>query len=243
MATKELELAYQRGKIVLEKKGSVTQVAEALVTEEVELPLTGRPFPELPHVREISTSLERKLNEAIDWYGTVNLTERRELTDAELLDLFTEDEILSTVTKQLDLRIKDLREIVRVHMDVRAEEQGRAVARPHVGVEATPREPKGHYLLASAQNAETVLIPGTDKAYSAEYKRGAVTIDADELLRLYETGKINREEYLAFTRETRVLDETKAGKFINDNPERGMEILKLISKAAAPSYSLYLRKA
>lgn len=243
MATKELELAYKRGNAVLAKKGSVTEVAEALVTEEPALPLTGRPFPELPRTRKLSTSLQRALEEAIDWYGTTNLTERRELTDSELYDLFAEDETLNTVAKQLDLRIKDLREIVRVHLDVRAEEQGRAVARPHVGVEATAREPKGHYLLASPQNAETVEIPGTDKVYSAEFKRGTVTIDADELLRLYDDGEITREEYLAFTRETRVLDENKAGDFINKNPERGMEILKKITRATDPSYSLYLRKA
>lgn len=243
MATKELELAYQRGKVVLEKKGSVTQVAEALVTEEPELPSTGRPFPDLPKSAALTDAMREELTDVAEFYGRVNLRERRELTDQELLNLYLEDDLLDGVSKRLAERVKALREMIRVHMDVRAEEQGRAVARPHVGVEATPRDPKGHYLLATPQNAETVAIPDTEKVYSAEFKRGAVTIDADELLRLYDTGEITRDEYLAFTRATRVLDENKAGEFISSNPERGLEILKKISRAASPSYSLYIRKA
>jgi hypothetical protein len=245
----ELELAVKRGKDVLKKTDSLNKVAEAMAAVDTPLSDESVEFPALPEPRELSSAVRQAMSMLPDCYGAVNPTDRRTLSEDELTDLYREHEYLREAGAAIASRAKDIREIVLTHMDVRAEVENRAVPRSVVRggktiVPATPRDKDGHYLLATPQNPEQVKVPGTGKAYSAEYRNGKVTVNADDmLLALHEADKISRSEYLAFTREVRVLDERGATDFINDSPERGLEILRDITSHVAPGMNLNVRKA
>lgn len=249
----ELELAVKRGKEVLKKTSNLDTVATAMVSGELTLPeINGalKDFPKLPLEREYTTELDEQVRQVRGVFGRVNPESRRTLSDRELTMVREEHRVLDFVSKALNDRVEDLKEYVRTSIDVSAEEQGIAVPKSKVDTEtgevivaATPRDAKGHYILAKEKNPFKVAINGTGEAYSQEFKKGKVSVDGEKLLDLYEAGEISREEYLAFTRETRVLDEGKAGEFIRKNSERGLEILKKITTQGPPSTQLYVRKA
>jgi hypothetical protein len=120
-------------------------------------------------------------------------------------------------------------------MDVTAEETGRTDAN-------TPRDLKGHYVVAAKGEPERLPIPGTNQAWSREFRSGSASVDGSRLLDMYEAGDISREDYLSFTREMRVFDEEKALKAINDDPKR-LEILARLAVPGRPSTAMFVRKA
>lgn len=244
------ELAVLRGREVLKKTSDINTVASALVEDEVAA-AEGKviPFPKLPKPRELTYELSEQLVKVPGVFGRVELDERRTLSEDELTALYEEHQTLDGVVKALAKRIEDLKEYVRTDMDVRAEEDNLAFPKDIVRgkatvAKATPRDRKGHYILAEGKGRPyKVPVKGTDRAYSQEFSQGKVTVDGDKLLDLYEAGEITRDELLAFTRETRVLDESKAGAALRENPERALEILKMITTHEPPSTSLYVREA
>lgn len=250
MTTMELEPAVvERGRTLLKKKEATLSDVALAVTQDVTEVKDPKPFPAVPKGRTLTEAVRNVLKSVPQVFGSVQMETRRTLSEAELEQVYTEHAVLDTVCKTLKARVEDIKEIVRTHMDVDAEERNLARAKEvHRGgklaAEATPRDSKGHFLLAQETgHPYRIPIPGTDKEYSLEYRAGKVTLDGDALLGMFERGEISREEYLGFTRETRVLDETRATNFIKRNPERGMDILAKITHQEPPSTSLYIRKA
>lgn len=244
------EVAVLRGREVLKRTSDINTVASALVEDD--LPATDGqviPFPKLPKPRKVTRELQAQMDRLPGVFGWVELEERRTLSDAELEELRTEHKTLDEVMTALRKRIEDLKEIVRTDMDVRAEEDNIAfpkdiVRKGVVVAKATPRDSKGHYILAKGKGQPyKVPIDGTGEAYSQEFRQGKVTVEGEKLLDLYDAGKITRDELLAFTRETRVLDESKAGAALREDPERALEILRMITTHEPPSTALFVREA
>jgi hypothetical protein len=246
-----LDRVMAAGRIVL-KKGSWTlkEVAEAVVDP---LPdLTGYtetiPFPPAPKPVVLTDEVKASLGALPGVFGQINMTERRALTNEEILAVKSEQDIVREVLAALNGRDEAIKEMVRHTMDVRAEEAGVAVPKAvkagngTVIVAATPRDKEGHYILSAKSKPERLPIPQTNMEYSREFRAGSLTIAGSDLDTLHKDGKVSREDYLAFTVEKRVFDEDKAKKAITDKPER-MSILRLISSRSGAGTSLFVRKA
>lgn len=249
----EVQPFIQRGRIALRDGDSFKGLQEALA--DPYLPDVARtemiPFPAVPAPVELTAEVKAALNDLPEVFGRVNPEVRRTLNDAEKHDVFVEREAISTLLKVLALRDEALKTIIRHHMDVDAEERGvavpKAVVDPETGeviVEATERTADGHYILCAKGAPERTPIPGTNKDWSREYRNGSIGINTDVLERLVEEGEIDRETYLAMTREVRVFDEDKARASATGKPALQDQILFAIRKMTVrgkPTVSLFTR--
>lgn len=233
---------------VVAKATSVAGVAEALgVHASPEVRKTKADWPEQI---EMTDEAKAALDALPSVFNQVAPDGPRVLTDEELVALYGEQQILRVAMTPLKERDDVIKEIVRHHMDLVAEEANLAVPKDivrdgQVIAPASPRDAHGHYVIASKGKPERVRIPETNQAWSREYREGRINFAdaATDLLDLYEAGQISREEYLAFTRETRVFDETKAMDALRKDPERYVPILARIARRGTDGTSLFVRKA
>lgn len=239
----------ERGRVALrDPKATLESIATAMLTDDVPaefLAVAPQAFPAVPAHREITAAQAEALIALPSVFGTVQPTERRALTDDEVSALYKERQVLKTLGDLLSGREEDIKTLIRHHMDVSAEERGVAVPKAvvrdgQVVVEATPRDASGHYILCAPKAPERCPIPGTSEDWSREYRSGKVEIDLGALERLHEEGVVSREDYLAFTREVRVIDKAKVMEAIAKKPER-LGLLAKISKRGLPGTSLFVR--
>jgi hypothetical protein len=247
----EIAQMIRRGRLALkDDKATLKSVAQAMVAgEAVEVPETVE-RPPLPRKIELTAAVQQAMDNMSDLFCMVVPESRRTLSDKELRTLHLERTAIKIVTGALSGREEAIKETIRNHMDEDAVAKGIAVSRALVDsatgemiVEATPRDVHGHYVLATAQQREEAPIPGTDQVFVREYRAPSTHADTDALHLKAEDGEITREEYLAFTRSIRVIDEAKVWEFIKKNPERGLEILGSITKHGLPSTAFNVRKA
>jgi hypothetical protein len=226
------------GALALAQSGgplSIADLADRLLRPPPLAPLDS-PFPQPPAAKSVTDKLRASLRSVAAAFGGVQPTERRKLEAAEVKSLTDESSIITAITKPLGARLKDIQEIIRMHGDFIAEEQGMANERISGGVG------EGHWLAATPGSPFEIPVDGYEDAWQQRYVKGGVDTSIRALEALEEAGDITRKEYLAMTAEVRVLDETKMASFIHKNPERGLEILRKISTKGAPSASLYAPK-
>lgn len=250
----EIETYIAKGQIVLKEGGDLKAVQAALVEPyHADVSRTTEvPFPEVPKPVELTPEVKDALNRLGDVFAVVQPETRRTLTDDEKKAVHAEREVLKVIADLISQRDESLKTIIRHHMDVDAEERGVAVPKAvvhggHVVVEATDRDASGHYILCAPQNPERCPIPGENLEWSREYRAGRVSTNTDPgtLLDLLESGEIDRQTYLAMTREVRVFDERKALENAANKPEVREGILKAIkaiTTVGKPSVSLFVRK-
>lgn len=252
MTSTELSPILKRGQLVLKEGGSLKEAAQAMVTEAPLITYPeSLPFPAPAKTITITQDMLSALERLSETFGQVCPDTRRELTREELALLCSERRDISAVLEPMTKRKDAIGTIVRHHIDCKAEAEGQAVPRavvdPETGetiVAATPRDVKGHYILAS--KGKPCQVPGDDGyVFSEQYSSGKTSFDdaTDKLLAMYEAGDITREEYLACTREVRAYDEGKVNAFIQRNPERGLEILQSIATHSPAGTAIYVRKA
>lgn len=246
----EIEQFIEKGRIVLKSDPDFAKVRDAMAvipvvdTERKEMV----PFPALPTAPVLTDDVKKALARLKDVFAVVVPDERRALTDEEQKALFDEREVLKEITTLLVDRQEDLKTIVRTHMDVAAEEAGKAfpVATDDEDGHhpATERDKAGHYILAAPQDPERVHIPGTNQDWSREYATGSLTFDGSVAEAMLEVGEISRDAYLAMTREVRVFDPNKA-MLAAQKKDFQTDVLKVIKKGtgyAPPRTSLFVRK-
>lgn len=233
--------------LTAEPNASLDKLA-AMVAAAPEAPLAAeaKPWPALPKHIELTEEIRRALAKIPAMFNSVEITKRRSLAQAELDLLTREQVILGQVGTVLASRMEVIKETVRVHMDVDAEETGVAVPKDQLGpdgeviVRATPRDQKGHYLLAIAKKPHQVvsgLMAWSQEASSSE------PVPSDGVLQqAYQAGDIPRADYLAVTREVRTLDDIRIRDFIRQAPGKGLAVLRRITVTGPPKASLYLRK-
>lgn len=234
--TTELSPLIKQGQVALREGASLAAVAAAMLAEmpEVESLLPAVPTAPAPVI--LTPEVKESLEQMAEVFAAVQPTERRLLTDTEVAALYIERDVVKQVGEVLAGREENIKEYVRNHLDIVAEETGRVDAN-------TPRDGKGHYVVTSPSDKYEVLpVAGTNQVFRREFKNGKASVDGSRLLDMYEAGDISREDYLAFTREMRVFDEDKALKAINDDPKR-LEILARLAVPAKPSTALFVRKA
>lgn len=225
------EAALKQASVLLYTEGSSTEdILKALVdspTEQVAI-------PRAPKKVELTDEAHRALAVLPAVFGRVQPESARVLTEQEQEALGEEALVLEAILDSLVSRKEAIKEAVRNHLDKAAEEEGDVSA-------DTPKDKNGHYVLGRPRNPWTLRIPGTNKQWSSSYRAGRVSLDGDELLRLYETNEITREQYLEFTREVRVLDENKIWKAVRKSPEK-LGLVKKITKRGLPGSALTISK-
>jgi hypothetical protein len=139
-------LALLRG----EPETSLEDLAAAVVTAApAVVHAEAKPFPELPRHVELTTEVQRALGQVAKIFNGVEIKDRRSLTEDELILLTIEQSVIALVGATMAARLDVIKETVRVHMDVAAEEAGIAVPKAQISpageviVAATPRDQKG----------------------------------------------------------------------------------------------------
>lgn len=228
----EIERVVEVGKVALRQEGAdLKSVAAALLTDTAYAPATQvKP----PKDVDMTAGLAGALNDLPKVFGLTRVDEVRTLTEAEKALLGQEQDTIDKILKPLETRLGAIKDAVRNHMDLEAVKEGKVT--PDTVVDA-----HGHYVVAAKDEPEQVRIPGTNKAWSREFRAGKVDIDGSALLDLYEAGEITREQYLAFTREVRVFDEQKAFAAMAKDPSL-LNIFRKIIKKGRPSTALFVRK-
>lgn len=239
--------AQLKGEIA--KARSLKDVAFALDTIVPEVaPVTSSALYPKPVV--ITPEAQAAMDALPSVFGVVHPDSPKILSDDEMCALYQEREIVREALAPLSGRDEVIKEIVRHHMDLVAIESNVAVDRQiirggHVVADATPRDTKGHFILASKDRPEQCPIPHTNKAWSREFRSGSISFNfaAGDLLALYEAGDITREQYLNMTRETRVFDEGKTMECLRKDPETYLPIFTAVAQRSADSTSIAVRNA
>lgn len=226
------------------KDATLPQVTEALLGFIPEEEGFGT-FPKLPAPLEATAETRKSFATLGKVFNKVILTARKRMTDEELADLGAEYSDIQRVAKLLKEREDQIKEYIRTHQDVVAEESGLAFPADVIRngqriVTATPRDTKGHYLLAAPQNPEVTEIPGTNGLkFSAQYTSGRTSEDLNYVVRAYEAGEIDEETYKACTVLVRVPDARKIRAHALKTGDTSL-LSKVVKKGRA-SASMYLR--
>lgn len=231
-AKAELEKIIESGRIALRKDGATAESVATALVEAVEYEAAKKVAA--PKAIELTPDLLKALSALPGVFGRQQVTEIRQLTEAELKALGEEQLVIEEITKPLTTRREAIKEIVRNHMDEQARAQGKVT-------EDTLVDAKGHLVVAAPKQPEQVEIPGTDTVWSREFRKGSVDIEPSRLLDMYEAGEIDRKTYLAFTREVRVFDEHKAMAAMAKDPSL-LRVFRRLIKRGRPSTALGLRK-
>jgi hypothetical protein len=224
---------------------TVPAVIEKLAEADAPAPPDEQPFPPLPPIIELTDEQRAALRNISKVFGVVHPSERRALTEDELQVLAGEQAQIKVLLDVLGPRKEEIAEIIRHHLDVTAELAGLAIPKPKTGRsggvtrEATPRDRKGHYLLAQPKKPFKIMVAGWKKGWEQRFVSGSPSLSQDALEDLVATGQITRQEYLGFTREIRVLDEVRVQEFSRRHPVRGLQIMRAITRRSQAGSSLY----
>lgn len=229
----EVEKVVEVGKLALRKDGATVMTIATALIEQVDY--AKAQAPKAPAAVEMTDDLTANLAELPKVFGKTQVTEIRQLTEAEREALGREQDVIEGIQDTLKVRLGAIKESVRHHMDLVAVVEGKVT-------KDTETDQHGHYVVAAKGQPERVAIPGSDKEWSREYRAGKTEIDGDRLRDMYEAGEIDRKTYLAFTREVRVFDENKAFAAMAKDPSL-LAVFKKIIRRGRPTLSLYVRKA
>lgn len=251
--SKDLAVIIERGTYALKQNpnASLAELAAA-ITEEVPTfwaaPGVVVPFPEIPAPVSMTKEMEEALLSLPEVFGKVNLDKRRTMSDDEILAVYREHEALKALENSLKDRRDNLKAYVRHHLDVAAEQEGRAVPADVYDEngqkvqEASPRDPHGFYVLGEKGKPERLNIGETGQAFSREASSYKAQVDGERLTELYDAGQITREQYLALTVERRVFDEDKARKSIQKDKTL-LGVLAKITERGGMKSALFVRRA
>jgi hypothetical protein len=166
------------------------------------------------------------------------------MTTEELAAIGVEYEAIQKVIKLLGTREGQIKEIVRTHQDVEAEEKNEAfpfdvTRNGKVIIEATPRDASGHYLLSAKGKPNDLEIPGTTLKFSNQFSSGRTTENLGEIERMHLNGEIDETAYKAMTVVRRVPDADKVRSYVIRTGD--VSILSRIVKRGRDGQSMYLR--
>jgi hypothetical protein len=232
-----------RNQRIVLKDASIDKVAEELLGA---IPQEDAPndFPELPTPLTASKEIRDALRTLSQTFNGVIVSERRTLTEEEVSKIGKEYEALQAVLSLITDREKQVKEIIRTHQDVDAEEKGLAhpkdvVLNGNVVAKATERDAKGHYILAAPKNPQETEIPGSTMKFSNQFTSGRVIKDLAAIERAFLAGEIEEKVYRACTVVKRVPDAEKVKAYVLRTSDT--EMLARIVKRGRNSSSMYLR--
>jgi hypothetical protein len=220
------------------KPWTVADLAKILAGPAPEI-AQDAPFPAAPPKATITTALRAALKKLPAVFGAVMPTEHRKLELDELKRLTEEAIVIETIKGQLEPRLEAAKEAVRHHMDFLGADallDGEELLRVAEGIA------RGHAIVAKPGSPFRISVEGAEDPWEQRYVAGKTTVSGAKISNLEKEGFITHAEALACTREVRVFDEGRLAAFLRKNPERGVEILRMITTVSAPSASLYAPK-
>jgi hypothetical protein len=236
----ELVPAFDFDKLGVELKNDPSLNLSDVLAKLATLPPVDpdKPVKKASVVELVSGELMLAIEEIPNVFGKVKPpASRRVLNNAELAKLRAEKVQIDLAMKALKLRKDEIHSMVSVHFDVVAEEQ------KGIDPKKTPKNEKGHYLLASPGNPERADIKDGGKYFTREKAKDKVEWSMDALLSLLENGEITRAEFLAVTSTERVIDLDKIKRLLTlkNKMERTQEIVSKISTVKHGTLSINLR--
>lgn len=238
----ELVPVSRTQKIVL-KDAPIRTVAETLLGS---IPQDAAPeeFPQVPDALTATKEIRDALRTLSQTFNKTIVEDRRTLSPDEVGAIGAEYEALQKVLKLITKREEQVKEIVRTHQDVEAEEMGKAFPKDvylngNLVAPATERDKNGHYILAAKGEPNRTPIPGSTMAFSNEFSSGSVTEDLDYITRAYAAGEMDEKTYRALTVTRRVPDAEKARAYVLRTGDTGL-LAKLVKRGRNKS-ALYLR--
>lgn len=246
----DVDLVFTQALQAAQKPGiSLASLAGILAGPDVPLTPPAQPFPDPAPALQLTDEVRDALKALPRVFAKVQPSERRSLTEEELVQITEERETLNALLDLLGKRKEAIGTIIRHHQDVEAESAGLVVPKAKTArngeiiVEASPRDSQGHYLLGRPKNPFKTPVPKRGKAWSQQYSSGSVQYSSDQALQAAESeGKLSHDDYLAITTATRVVDQGKIQSLIAKDPARGLRLLRLVVRRGTPSGALFLRK-
>lgn len=228
-------------KLVLKEK-PLKEVAETLTV----IPIADAPesFPEVPVPLEAPKEVREALKTLSQLFNKVTVTERRTHTEEELSHEGQELEAIQAVKKLLGVREEIIKEGIRHHQDVEAEEAGLAFPKDvyvngNLVAHATPRDANGHYLLAVKGMSQDTPVPGTTLRFANQFVSGKTSENLAAIVEAYEAGDISEDVWKQMTEVRRVPTVEKVKAYVLKTGETWP--LAKIYKKGRDSASMYLR--
>lgn len=226
------------------KERPLSEVAEALLDGGLPTDEAPDEFPAMPTPLTATSEIRKALKVLSTTFNQTIVIERRALTTEEIAAIGVEYSAIQDVVKLLGERAEQVKEIVRTHQDVTAEEAGTAfpfdvTRNGNVIAPATERDVKGHYILAAKGQPNDVEIPGTTLKFSTQFSSGRTTENLAAIQEMFENGEIDEKAYKAMTVVKRVPDADKVKAYVLKTGE--VSILSRIVKRGRNSTSFYLR--
>lgn len=225
------------------KAAPIEEVAEQLLGE---IPLEAAPtdFPDLPAAITASKEIKDALVSLRKFFNETSVSDRRTLTEDETESLGQEYAAIQKVLKLIEKRETQIKEIIRTHQDVEAEEQGKAFPRDvvrngNIIAKATDRDKNGHYILAAPKEPQVTKIPGMTESFANQFVTGKLVKDFGAIDRAYAAGEIDDETYRAVTVTKRVPDPDRIRAYVLKTGDAA--ILSMIIKRGLNSSAMYLR--
>lgn len=148
---------------------------------------------EMPAATRLSADLRQALGKLPEVFGQVKPpTTRRALRPAELAKLEDEKVVRDAIMTALKKQDDEAKGMLNVHFDVVAERQGLAK-------DTTPRNDKGHYLIATPGHHEEAQVAGRTTYFTRQRTGDTTVFSQRKLEEAVMAGRITRGEYLAAT--------------------------------------------
>lgn len=191
------ERIIEAGRLALSEEASLAEVHRAIEHANAADVFAPEVSP-LPKRITVTEDLALTLKHLPGNIQTAQLPNvRRALTEPERESLLSLLDEVKATEKLLKNTTESLKAAWFNHFDSVAEKEGRAD-------ENTPRDRNGWYLLEDRENGTAA---DTDVIATREIRQGAVSLTAENLKALEDAGQLSHEDYLALTKQTRVVDE------------------------------------
>jgi hypothetical protein len=210
-------------------RATVADVLQAAKPEKDLVQLAETPIPQNAALNE---DAEEAVSQVAKLLAELELPDRRRmLTQAELETLTRTYVFWDKASKGLDRSREQIKAAIFNHFDAIAAHDGK------IDVD-TQHTKEGWAIVADKESA---VVPGLDVKLTREVSGGKTELDLDRLRDLVEDEILSNEDFLAMTRQIRVVDEGRALEWLRKNPVRAHLLLEG-TKTGSARASLYLRK-
>jgi hypothetical protein len=209
-------------------KASVSDVLRATRPEASKVTLAETPIPQDPSLNEEAWDAIEKVAGLL---GALELPKHRRMLSApELEDVTRTYEALQTAQKGLDRARNQIKAAAFNHFDAVAVQEGKIT-------EETQFTKEGW---AVVEDKESATVEGLRKVLTREVSGGKIQLPLDSLRDLVEDEKLDQADFLALTKQIRVVDEDRVMAWLRKNADRA-DVLAEATEVGKSSASFWLR--
>lgn len=210
-------------------KATVTDVLNAAKPQKDLVTLAETPIPQSAALNE---DAEEAVSKVAKLLSELDLPDRRRMLTKDELETLTRTYIeWDKASKGLDRSRDQIKAAIFNHFDAVAAHDGK--------IDLDTQHTKEGW--AIVEDKASAAVPGLDFKLTREVAGGKTELDLDRLRDLVEDEIISQEDFLALTRQIRVVDENRALEWLRKNPERAHLLLEG-TKTGSARASMYLRK-